>query len=94
MKFDTETEAAIVNFSKGYCQSKGLELSRCEEVVEFVKERFTYHHKDSRFNNLEVGKASFIDMIDCVDFERKVIEQTIKEMDEKFANNSLDKMIE
>ena len=49
MKFDTETEAAIVNFSKGYCQSKGLELSRWEEVVEFVKERFSFHHKDSHW---------------------------------------------
>ena len=59
MKFDTE--AAIVNFSKGYCQSKGLELSRWEEVV---KERFSFHHKDSKFNDLEVGKASIIEIID------------------------------
>lgn len=94
MKFDTETEAAIVNFSKGYCQSKGLELSRWEEVVEFVKERFSFHHKDSKFNDIEIGKASFIEIIDCVDFERKVIERTIKEMDEKFTNNSLDNLIE
>lgn len=81
---DELDEAAIENFVKGYCQSKGLELSRWEEVAVFVKERFSYHHKDSKFNDLEVGKASFYEIIDCVDFERKVIEQTIKEMDEKF----------
>lgn len=33
MKFDTETEAAIVNFSKGYCQSKGLELEKWKEIA-------------------------------------------------------------
>ena len=81
---DELDEAAIENFVKGYCQSKGLELEKWKEIAEFVKERFSFHHKDSKFNDLEVGKATFYEMIDCVDFERKVIEQTIKEMDEKF----------
>ena len=81
---DELDEAAIENFVKGYCQSKGLELEKWKEIAEFVKERFSFHHKDSKFNDLEVGKATFYEMIDCVDFERKVIVQTIKEMDEKF----------
>ena len=57
MKFDTETEAAIVNFSKGYRQSK----------------------------------ATFIDMIDCVDFERKG-EEAVAEATEYLQDNTMFKV--
>ena len=39
---DELDEAAIENFVKGYCQSKGLELDKWKEIAEFVKERFYY----------------------------------------------------
>lgn len=81
---DELDETAIENFVKGYCQSKGLKLEKWKEIAEFVKERFYHYNKDSDFATLEVGKASFYEMIDCLNFQRSVIEQTIKEMDEKF----------
>lgn len=81
---DELDEAAIENFVKGYCQSKGLELGKWKEIAEFVKERFYHYNKDSDFATLEVGKATFYEMVDCLKFQRSVIEQTIKDMDEKF----------
>ena len=59
-------------------------LEKWKEIAEFVKEKFYYYNKDSDFARLEVGKATFYEMIDCLNFQRSVIEQTIKEMDEKF----------
>ena len=81
---DELDEAAIENFVKGYCQSKGLELGKWKEIAEFVKERFYHYNKDSNFATLEVDKATFYEMVDCLKFQRSVIEQTIKDMDERF----------
>lgn len=83
---DELDESVIENFVKGYCQSKGLELEKWKEIAEFVKERFYHYNKDNDLATLEIGKATFFEMIDCLKFERSVIEQTIKEMDEKFLS--------